>query len=236
LPSLNLPAGGPNNPEFQPCKSTKGHPWISVETENNPDKGNRKKNDVEQGQRSYYFPCEFPANNLDKLTAQMNGPDGVEPLPILSVIPNPDLQMQKEKRVVVWNAIQNVKSDADPYTLTISDGQGHDAHLSFSLHPTSRQRILAVPYQSGPAGTTFQINYCGYEPGEVIVDFYYGMKNADPQKGYDFFHSDTWNVAIDSTGCVVKSLISVPGDPARIYLINDREPALTGSDYIWLTP
>jgi hypothetical protein len=236
LPPLNLPAGGPNNPDFKPCSATKGFPWISVETENNPDTPNKKKNDLEQGQRAYYFACEFP--DAANLMAEMNGPGCAQTPPtVLPTIPNLDLQMHNAQAVVVWNATCDLQPGENVYTLKMWDGTGSQAQLAFSLQTTRFQRILATPYQSGPASTIFQLYYCGYAVGtEVVVDFYYGVKRSDLQGGYDFFHTESWNVLIDSSSCVVKSLTSLPGDPTRIYLINDREAALKGFDYIWLTP
>jgi hypothetical protein len=238
LPTLSLPAGGPNNRDFMPCSEEKGFPWISVETEKNLATPEPMRNDLEQGQRAYYFACEFP--DKDHLSAEITSPDGyIEPLPVLTAIPNPELQMHNAQKVVVWNAARDLKTDNDTYTLTMQDDSGNKAQLTFFLRPPAFQRILTVPYQSGPAGTTFWVYYCGYgaRAGQnIIVDFYYGVTSADPNGWYDFYHTETWDVFIDSSGCVMKPLTSLAGDPIRIYLIKDREPALKGSDYIWLTP
>lgn len=231
LPRIALAPGGPNDPGFKPCSGTKGFPWISVETEN------QENNDLAQGQRAYYFACEFP--DPTKLMAQMSGPSGVQTLTILSTIPNLDLQMHQAKGVVVWNATCDLKTGENAYTLTMWDGNGSQAQLTFSLTTTLFQRILTVPYQSGPAGTTFQIYYCGYgtQAGkEVVMDFYYGVKRTDPQGGYDFYHADSWNILINANGWAMQPLQSFSGDPARAYLIRDREEALKGYDLIWLLP
>jgi hypothetical protein len=231
LPPLVIAPGGPNDPGFKPCSVTKGFPWISVETEK------LRSNDLQQGQRAYYFACEFP--DPTRLTAQMSGPGGVQTLTVLSAVPNLDLQMHQAQRVVVWNATCDLQTGDNAYTLTISDGSERQAQLTFSLKPSLFQRILTTPYQSGPAGTTFQIYYCGYRAQagqEVTIDFYYGIKHTNEQEGYDFHHIDSWNILINANGWAMQPLQSVSGDLARPYLLNDREIRFKGYDFLWLVP
>jgi len=219
--------GGPNDPGFNPCASTKGFPWISVETEN------QGSNDLQLGQRAYYFACEFSDPNT--ITAEMSGPSDTQSLSILSAIPNPDLQMHLAQRVITWNATCDLPVGS--YTLDIKDGNGNQSQLIFNLTETLFQRILTIP-QSGPAGTAFQIYYCGYPAEanqEVLVDFYYGVKRTDQQGGYDFYHIYSWNILINANGWATQTLSSFPGDPTRAYLIDDRDGALKGYDFMWLS-
>jgi len=191
-------------------------------------------NDLQRGQRAYYFACEF--SDPSTITAQLIGPGGTQTLSVLTTIPNPDLQMNTAQRVIPWSATCDLPLGS--YLLDVKDRNGNQSQLTFNLAETVFQRILTVP-QSGPAGTTFHVYYCGYSAQanqDVAVDLYYGVKRTDSQGGYDFFQIDSWSILINANGWAVQTLQSSSGDSTRPYLINDRNEALKGYDLLWLSP
>jgi hypothetical protein len=166
----------------------------------------------------------------------MIGPGGAQNLSVLTTNSNLDLQMNTAQRVISWNATCDLPLGS--YLLDVRDGNGNQSQLRFNLTETFFQRILTIP-QSGPAGTAFQIYYCGYSAQanqDVLVDFYYGVKRIDQQDGYDFYHIDSWNILINANGWAMQILQSSSGDPVRPYLINDHDLALKGYDLFWLLP
>jgi hypothetical protein len=188
-----------------------------------------QRHDRRVGERAYYFACDFP--DPTSLTASMTGPSGAQPLELLDHMPNPDLKFGQAQRLVVWSAICDLPPG--PYTLTIADGQNNQAQHSFALNATNKEQILTVPEVS-EAGKRFEIYYCGYQPDqEIQVDFYFEVAR-DPNGGYFFWHSASWDVQIGPQGWTTEALWSLPGDPARSYLLLDHELIQKGSDQIWI--
>jgi LysM repeat protein len=234
LDPLAMPAGGPNDSEFTPCATLQDSPWISVETESWP---GDERNDLQHGQRAYYFACGFPEdveNDLPaKLTARMVGPNGrSRPLDVLHHQLNLDVQWGYAQGMVAWNATCDL--DSGPYKLIFEDDQEHQASLSFNLGRTDFERILTVP-QMGAAGTTFHVYYCGYDAQGIIIDLYYEVARW-MDGGHHFSHADRWTVPINGRYCVSETLQSSPGDPGGAYLLQDRPDELDGWDMIWLIP
>lgn len=227
-PTLVIAPGGPNDPTFVPCARAGADPSISDETEVGASR------DLQLGQRAYYFACNF--TDPSTLTAEMSGPGGVQVLDVFSDVPNPDLQMGAAQRVVPWSAVCNLQTGA--YTLTLRDSTGDAAALSFMLNETDRERIVSVP-QTGPAGASFTVHYCGYGThiNQVVeIDFYFEV-SQDAEGRREFRRStSTWTVTIDANGSASSTIRTQGGDPVRAYLIRDREAVLKGFDLIWLIP
>jgi len=223
-PDLQIAAGGPNNPAFTPCSDEQGRPWISFEGES------LGSMTLQQGQRGYFFACEFP--DPDALSIQFNGPAGdVLALESLAYLPNPDLQFGQAQRVVVVNATCDLPTGL--YTLTLDSDLTSPVSLAVNLSAPDRQRILAAP-QSGAPGDAFQVYYCGYEANSrVVVDIYYQTERR-PDGSYVLAQAASWPLRIGSDGWAVQPLNSAADDPAGAYALRDQAEDLTGSDLIWL--
>lgn len=240
LPTISLPPGGPNSSMLAPCATPRatppGAPWISVETEllptpTNPSPANTQHDRV-LGQRTYYFACGFP--DRSKLEARMTGPTGTTSLTALSSLPNPTLKMGQAQGAWVWNATCDLPTGA--YALTVDDGKGRQAQLSFNLKNTTRERILTVP-QSAEVGQAFNLYFCGYDQqaGQDVVLDLYRMIDRKPDGTPNFGPIYTWAVRINASGWATDTLRSSTGYQAAPYALVDREKQLKGWDLFWLT-
>ena len=226
-----MSVGSPNDPDFIPCKDQKGHPWISVESEN---REGDDRNDLERGQRAFYFACEFP--DPSTLTARMIEPDGnVQRLDMSVYLPDPELKMGRAQKVTIWSATCDLP--AGPYTLTVQDGRGNRGQLGFNLKDATRQRILTVPGTGSPT-TTFKVYYCGYPAQanqKVEIDLCYAAGRL-PTGGYEYVCDRHGSVTISANGWAWQKLVLPPDDLHTSYLLRDHEEVLKGWDVIWLTP
>jgi hypothetical protein len=101
------------------------------------------------------------------------------------------------------------------------------------VNSTDIQRILVVP-EAAPAGTTFQVYYCGYEPNtSVQIDLYYVVGRLSNNKS-EFRHADSWNVAMNARGWATEALPSSSSDLGVVYYILDHDQALDGETPIRL--
>jgi LysM repeat protein len=232
LQGFDLPAPMPNDPTFTPCMTGNGA-RISVESERSNDPA---KYDLVHGQRAYYFACDL--SDPTKLTAQMIGPTGTQSLPVLLYMPNPDLQMGTAQGVIDWTVPCDLP--AGSYTLIIQDGTGEPpAHLTFNVTPDPtdiqerEQKILVVP-EVAPAGTTFQVYYCGYPPNSnVSINLFYAVARL-PNDEIKFRHATSWNVLMNAEGWAKEELASSPNDPGVVYYIFDDDTTLDGETTIRL--
>jgi hypothetical protein len=232
LPDLDLTAGDPNDSIAAPCTaptatppiSSTGTPTTSLDSWINAPINDDGNHDMQPGQRAVYYACAFP-DALPPI-AEMAGPNSVETLTVLPV-PVTD-QDTGQQWLIVWNITCNLQ--IGPYTLTVRDGQGREATLSFNLNDTSRQRILAVPRSTSP-GMRVQIYYCNYATRadkEVAIDLYYKVGE------HLFRHINSWNIPINADGWATQSLDSFDSDLPGIYLIRDHEEGLKGYEMVGL--
>ncbi|MBI1880286.1 MAG: hypothetical protein HYR94_19040 [Chloroflexi bacterium] len=239
LNPIGVPILDPDD-NYRPCQTpiatpnAIATPWISVKTEE------ETSNDLEQGQREYYYACNFP--DPATLTAQLIGPGGppqrLDVRHYLPIKPNIfQVTIGQPQGVVVWNAICDKPLPSDvPYTLIMEDRQGGRAELKFKLKSTTRQRILAIP-QAGSPGTTFQVYYCGYiaKANENIeIDLFYDI-TTKPGVTPTAVHATSWNVFINQDGQGKQSLPSLSTDPIGRYLLRAHDPN-RGIDVVWLLP
>jgi LysM repeat protein len=237
--------GGPYRPCRHPTPTTYGLPRISsiraeVSPLPTPDRYN-----LEQGEREYYYACGFP--DPATLTARIIGPNGPQPLDVQLYLPlreeNYQVMNDEPQGVVVFNAIcEKPLSSEVSYTLVMEDRQGGYAEHKFQVKPASIERILTIP-QAGPAGTTFQVYYCGYtsQANQYIeIHLFYDTTDKPPTDfltTYPIYpiHATSWTVFINKDGEGKQDLPSLSTDPSGRYFIRDR-PEFGAEDVVRLLP
>lgn len=216
-------------------------PWISVSTDILPPSS--VQYDLEQGQREYYYACNFP--DPATLTARIIGPEGSYPLNLQLYLPLEPfrfgMRIGQPQGVVAFNAVcDSPLSSEVNYTLVIEDRQGGYAEQPFKVKPSTIRWILTVP-QAGPPGTDFQVYYCGFTgQTDQYIDSHLFYDTTDkpppPNSSTNAIHATSWIVFIDKDGQGKFNLPSLPGDPTGRYIIRDRLTTDRAEDIVWMLP
>lgn len=211
-PEIVLAPGGGNNPDFTPCEFEIGSPWIDVDEDH-----------IEVGERRYFFACEFEDKIDSAFVTMSNGQ--IEPLDILSSMPNPILQQGNATALVAWSAlpIHPFSQSGEQYSLTFTDSNGSDTTRTFWIEQPTRAYILAVPPVKGP-GSSFDIYYVNFGINTNLNIEMYQEVSFDG-KQYTFAYISEWEVTVNNAlpngnGWVMRPLQLNASSPILAYLVH----------------
>lgn len=211
LPLLVLAPGGPNEASFWPCESPLDEPWLDT----------RQPLDMELGQRRYFFTCDFATPPISATMRLSNG--SVEPVSLISGLPNPDLPIGNAQFAIEWVAMPT--DPTGEYILTVADGAGVQAQLAFNVKLPSQPYILPVPL-TGARGSTFDIYYVNFGLHTTPTFLLFGEDQPSVGGKHTLSYRTQWQISIDQPlsgmsgrGWAKASLSSHPSDKPAAYSI-----------------
>lgn len=166
LPELRFQPGQPYG-GFEPCSDTASEPRLQILGEN----------EVQLGERAYFFVCDF-TDEPD--SASITWPNGqIQPVELQETLPNPTLQKGNAQAIIDWPVLPFYPTDN--YTLTVTGTLGTRKELPFTVVFPSMasidEHILVIP-SAGPLGTTFQVYYVGFTLNSTATLTIYGKSDS----------------------------------------------------------
>jgi LysM repeat protein len=205
LPITSEPPPSPTSPPEQPTEepTVEVPPWnLEVGAPNDPLPplpADRDADEVELGERRYFFACEFTSTLTLATVTLSNGLTQQVEFESLENLSNLDIQVNvtNTKAAVTWPALPSQPTGV--YTLTLTESSGSQKSLNFEVITPTQEHILTVP-SVGPSGTVFQVYYVNfdvYTDASTMPTFEFWSEEPTLGQGsYELSYRRSWQVPI----------------------------------------